>query len=239
MRTKALSANLQCSPAPRAPPFKFAAGDENAQESSSIPSLSEMFDHSPSQEKSTANANQTSEPMGPPRPRPPLAGVVGQWRGNGSPVPSAGRKNSNPHVRPKKLSRRSLSMFGNPEDVLNQDEECSGLAASPSIQSVGDIETVPPLHLPHFSPDDQPDYLPRIENSVLVDVINGKYNDRYENTMIIDCRFEYEYEGGHINGALNYNDKDYLAQKLFDEGQKPNTILIFHCEYSAHRAPIM
>ena len=129
-------------------------------------------------------------------------------------------------------------MFEHPEDVMKEDGE-SGLQASPAIQSVAEIETGPKLGLPHFIPDDQADNLPRIENKTLVDIINGKYNGQYDKILIIDCRFEYEYEGGHIEGALNYTDKDSLAASLFDEGIKPNTALIFHCEYSAHRAPIM
>ncbi|PBP15549.1 hypothetical protein BUE80_DR013714, partial [Diplocarpon rosae] len=29
--------------------------------------------------------------------------------------------------------------------------------------------------------------------------------------MIVDCRFEYEFDGGHIDGAVNYNDKELLT----------------------------
>ncbi|KAL1960085.1 hypothetical protein VTO42DRAFT_257 [Malbranchea cinnamomea] len=237
MRAKALSATLQQSPAPRPPPFKFAAGGEGSQNSSSL-SLSEMFTESPPHERPSVKFNLGSGSMGPPKPRPPLSGAVGQWRNNGSPVSNSRGKNSDPYSRPRKLSRRSISMFEHPEEVINQEGD-SGLAASPSIQSIKDIETVPPLRLPHFIPDDQADNLPRIDNDTLVDIINGKYNDQYDNIFIIDCRFEYEYEGGHIDGALNYTDKESLAAKLFDEGPKPNSVLIFHCEYSAHRAPIM
>lgn len=129
-------------------------------------------------------------------------------------------------------------MFEHPEDVITQEDD-SMILSSPALQSIIDIDSEPKLQLPHFIPEDGPDQLPRIESTVLVDVINGKYNDRYDNILVIDCRFEYEYEGGHINGACNYNDKEYLAEKLFSEEPKPNTALIFHCEYSAHRAPIM
>jgi M-phase inducer tyrosine phosphatase len=37
---------------------------------------------------------------------------------------------------------------------------------------------------------------------------------------------------------LNYNDKEKLASQLF-HAPKSRTALILHCEYSAHRAPIM
>ena len=129
-------------------------------------------------------------------------------------------------------------MFEHPNDVMKPEDD-SGLASTGALQPIRDLEASPVLHLPHFIPDGQPDSLPRIESGILVDVINGKYNDRYENIIIIDCRFEYEFNGGHINGAVNYTDKECLAANLFQGDPKPNTVLVFHCEYSAHRAPIM
>ncbi|KAF3066521.1 M-phase inducer phosphatase [Daldinia childiae] len=68
---------------------------------------------------------------------------------------------------------------------------------------------------------------------------NGKFNDVYTQKMVIDCRFEYEYEGGHIDAAINYNDKELLAKHLFENPMHGKTLLIFHCEYSACRAPMM
>src|SRR5258706_7944012 len=44
---------------------------------------------------------------------------------------------------------------------------------------------------------------------------------------------------GHIDGAINYNNKELLAGELFEAALPGKTLLIFHCEYSAHRAPIM
>lgn len=129
-------------------------------------------------------------------------------------------------------------MFENPEDVMKDNDDAT-LHTSTALQSITDIDSSPKLNLPYFIPDDQPDSLPRIGNNVLVDILDGKYNDRYDNIIIIDCRFEYEYEGGHIDGAINYNDKEFLAENLFNKEMKPNTALVFHCEYSAHRAPIM
>ncbi|KMU72695.1 M-phase inducer phosphatase 3 [Coccidioides immitis RMSCC 3703] len=219
--------------APQPPPFRFAAGSSKPTACSSL-SLSEMFEQSPPRESSPRFL--TSISMGPPRPRAPFSGVVGQCRSNGSPVNGI-RKSSNPFCRPRKQSRRSLSMFEHPEDIVNQEEDT--IMSSPGLQPIADIDSQPTLQLPHFIPEDGPDQLPRVESSVLVDIINGKYNDCYDKIMIIDCRFEYEYEGGHINGAVNYTDKEHLAAELFDQEPKPSTALIFHCEYSAHRAPIM
>ena len=127
-------------------------------------------------------------------------------------------------------------MFEHPADVIAEKE--AKVSTNAPLQSISDIESSPTLQLPHFTPEEQADTLPRIDKSTLLELLGGKFNDRFDNIMIVDCRFEYEYEGGHINGALNYNDKEELANELFRK-PKSRTALILHCEYSAHRAPIM
>lgn len=127
-------------------------------------------------------------------------------------------------------------MFEHPEDIMCEKE--AKITTNAPLQSIADVEGTPELQLPHFIPDEQGDSLPRIDKAILVDLMDGKYSDRFENVMIVDCRFEYEFEGGHIDGAVNYNDKEHLAAKLFALPM-PRTALVLHCEYSAHRAPLM
>ncbi|KAL1995979.1 hypothetical protein VTN49DRAFT_514 [Thermomyces lanuginosus] len=220
-RSKAHSAQLGFSrPAPESkePEFKFGNGGSDSM------TLGEMFEESPQRDRVLKSSNFLG---------PRLRSGRG---GNGVGSPNAIRKhtNGNPLARPRKQSRRSLSMFENAEDVIQQKEPSLVSPESPMPFMDEPYE----LQLPHFIPEDQADSLPRIDKSVMVDILNGKYNDRFQKIMIIDCRFEYEYEGGHIEGAVNYNDKEALANDLFSSPQ-PNTALIFHCEYSAHRAPIM
>ena len=128
-------------------------------------------------------------------------------------------------------------MFEHPGEFLKEVEAvaCSGAA----LQSVMDVDEAPSLLLPHFVPEEQPDSLPRIDRKTLIEVLDGKYSALYDEAVIVDCRFEYEYDGGHIEGALNFNDKEMLAMKLFEAKTTSRTLLIFHCEYSAHRAPLM
>ena len=63
--------------------------------------------------------------------------------------------------------------------------------------------------------------------------------------IIVDCRFPFEFQGGHIKGALNINTPDELRPQFFQESATINdhlserTILIFHCEHSLQRAPNM
>ncbi|KAJ5101618.1 hypothetical protein NUU61_003840 [Penicillium alfredii] len=215
-------------PAPesKAPPFRFGAKTSL----STSTSLEDVFNDSPPRDRH--HSRNSSGNIALPRLRPPFHHA----RSSASPAPSSIRKHSHPLMRPRKQCRRSLSMFAHPADVI-ADKEAKVTTNAP-LQSISDMESPPSPQLPHFIPEDQADNLPRIDKSTLVDVLNGNYNDRFDNIMIIDCRFEYEYEGGHINGATNYNDKEHLSTQLFGIPQS-RTALILHCEYSAHRAPIM
>lgn len=160
-------------------------------------------------------------------------------KANGSPASGHIRRPSNnPLMRPRKQFRRSLSMFENPGDITQPKKELS--PAVSTLQAVMDVdETANELVLPHFFPEGQNDSIPRISRATMLEVLDGKYGEQFDQKMIIDCRFEYEYDGGHINGAINYNDKELLSSHLFQTPMSGRTLLIFHCEYSAHRAPIM
>lgn len=193
-------------------------------------SLDECFVSSPQQEKKLPQIPV----MGPPRPKQPLAGMLGHSRSSGSPIVGHIRKPSAPFQRPRKQFRRSLSMFERPAEVTKQDKPCR---TAESLQSIMDVDDAHELRLPHFIQEE--DSLPRITKDTMINVLDGKYSEFYERSVVIDCRFEYEFNGGHIDGAVNYNDKEDLAGKLFEALSPSRTLLIFHCEYSAHRAPIM
>ncbi|KAF9888070.1 cell division cycle- protein [Aspergillus nanangensis] len=238
-RSKAQSFQLgMTKPAPesQAPPFKFQSKLGNRTSLSTSASLEDMFGESPQRERPLLRNHSSSGLVSNGRLRPPFGSSGSHVRGNGSPSAASIRKTSHPTLRPRKQCRRSLSMFEHPDDVI-QEKEATFTTNAP-LQSISDIDNTPSLQLPHFTPVDQADTLPRINKSTLVDLMDGKFNDRFDNVMIVDCRFEYEYEGGHITGAFNYNDKEFLAEELFAT-PKPRTALILHCEYSAHRAPIM
>jgi M-phase inducer tyrosine phosphatase len=91
-------------------------------------------------------------------------------------------------------------------------------------------------------------------------LIEGRYSGHISRYHIIDCRFGYEYEGGHIDGALNVNSNAAVEELLLQEGTgvhadsyslpQPSrsgeplqnslpAILIFHCEFSNKRAPAL
>ncbi|KAF2204934.1 Rhodanese-like protein [Delitschia confertaspora ATCC 74209] len=211
------------------PTFKFGAGCDGLSHVPS-PSLDECFTASPPQDR------KSNPLLGPLKPKP-FCINTNLSRANGSPLSANIRKPVGPSSRRPSKFRRSLSMFEHPGDVMNQEQEKDSYTPS-GLQSVMDVDDTPSLKLPHFLPT-EPDALPRITDSTLINVLNGDYNHLYDKTVIIDCRFEYEYEGGHIEGAQNFCDKEQLAGELFTPSSPPNTLLIFHCEYSAHRAPLM
>ncbi len=81
-------------------------------------------------------------------------------------------------------------------------------------------------------------------------VLDGQYDDKVHSYHIIDCRFDYEYTGGHIPGAVNINSKSSIEEVLLGPSLtkpkpsvsgdgKSKTVLIFHCEFSAQRAPTL
>ena len=187
---------------------------------------------------------------GPLRFRPPFASASNSSSASssrsGSPIGHI-RRPSSAFVRPRRQYRRSLSMFENPIDMMrpksggdNAGPGSSGLQPS-LLASVMDTDEPAPAEpaLPHFFPEGQNDSIPRINRETLLSVLDGQYNGTFQNKLIIDCRFEYEYEGGHINEAINYNDKDLLAKHLFNTPMDGRTLIVLHCEYSAHRAPLM
>ncbi|KAG9097818.1 cell division cycle- protein [Ceratobasidium sp. 370] len=90
------------------------------------------------------------------------------------------------------------------------------------------------------------DGLMRINCDTLDDLLAGHYDSRINSYRVIDCRFEYEYEGGHIPGAINLNTtqaiEDYLLGANKPEPSRSGDatkkdILVFHCEFSVKRAP--
>jgi len=129
-------------------------------------------------------------------------------------------------------------MFESPGDVMNAKQDSDDSSSPSSLSSVMDTEDMNSLKLPHFTPS-EPESLPRITHDTLIKVLDGAYDHVYDEKAVIDCRFEYEYDGGHIEGAMNFCDKEQLAERLFSAPTTNNTLLILHCEYSAHRAPLM
>ena len=235
-RAKTLSTSLVEQQRPSLPAFRFGSYPDNKPANASSLSLEQIFEvSSPMQERSSPVAAFQV-------PRPRVLFDSTNTR-NGSPLSSHTRKAStqpNP-IRPRKQFRRAQSMYQTADDVMKQD-------CLPPMPSAANVEAAHVLKLPVVPKEDQPNDLPRISKETMIDVLDGKYDGWYKQRVVIDCRFEYEYKGGHIEGAQNYNDKETLSSQLFEvepslqtergDPSKPS-LVIFHCEYSAHRAPLM
>ncbi|XP_068001860.1 M-phase inducer phosphatase 1-like isoform X2 [Melanerpes formicivorus] len=82
-----------------------------------------------------------------------------------------------------------------------------------------------------------------IDSEMVVSVLTGKFASSIKRCLIIDCRYPYEYEGGHIKGAVNLHMEedveDYLLKKPIQASGNKRVILVFHCEFSSERGPRM
>ncbi|NXG56169.1 MPIP1 phosphatase, partial [Hemiprocne comata] len=82
-----------------------------------------------------------------------------------------------------------------------------------------------------------------IDSEMIVSVLTGKFASSIEECVIIDCRYPYEYEGGHIKGAVNLHMEeeveDYLLKKPIQPSGNKRVIVVFHCEFSSERGPRM
>ncbi|ESO93092.1 hypothetical protein LOTGIDRAFT_119865 [Lottia gigantea] len=81
-----------------------------------------------------------------------------------------------------------------------------------------------------------------ISHETMADVLNGVYEESVQECTVIDCRYPYEYEGGHIQGALNLYTQQQISEFIKSQQQKQTTdslkhILVFHCEFSSERGP--
>ncbi|XP_077160469.1 M-phase inducer phosphatase 1 isoform X2 [Paroedura picta] len=82
-----------------------------------------------------------------------------------------------------------------------------------------------------------------IDPDMIVAVLNGSFTRFLKECVIIDCRYPYEYEGGHIKGAVNLHMEeeveDFLLKKPIVSSDHRRVIIVFHCEFSSERGPRM
>ncbi|XP_034948106.1 M-phase inducer phosphatase-like isoform X2 [Chelonus insularis] len=88
--------------------------------------------------------------------------------------------------------------------------------------------------------------LKSISTDTLAALIRGEFKDSVDSFKIVDCRYPYEFEAGHIKGAINLYTRDLIEEYLMNPIThtpeiQPDTnkrrILVFHCEFSWERGP--
>ncbi|WFC98443.1 protein-tyrosine-phosphatase [Malassezia yamatoensis] len=178
----------------------------------------------------------------------------------GSPVRSTYRK-SRAVGMDSQRARTLMEVATQSADKENESLRVSSnmiVGSSPAISGFGSYE-MDSKTLPCFSV--KSDGLMRVTSDTVSDLLQGKFNDRVSGFQIVDCRFEYEYEGGHIQGAKNLSTVEQVQQYFLTPGQglhrerplphrtqsgtcndlgdKRKFLLIFHCEFSWKRGPSM
>ncbi|XP_069488358.1 M-phase inducer phosphatase 2 isoform X2 [Ambystoma mexicanum] len=83
-----------------------------------------------------------------------------------------------------------------------------------------------------------------ISPEMMMAVLSGKFKSIVERCVVIDCRYPYEFEGGHIKGAINLPMEQDVEEYLLKQPIVPvsldkRVIVVFHCEFSSERGPRM
>jgi len=81
-----------------------------------------------------------------------------------------------------------------------------------------------------------------ISAETMIDVLRGKYSSEIEQLHVIDCRYPYEYDGGHISIAKNLFTRPQIYEEYFrsaiqSKDPSKRIVFVFHCEFSSERAP--
>uniref|UniRef100_A0A3Q3BC66 M-phase inducer phosphatase n=1 Tax=Kryptolebias marmoratus TaxID=37003 RepID=A0A3Q3BC66_KRYMA len=110
-----------------------------------------------------------------------------------------------------------------------------------SNELIGDFTK--PFALPTVDGDHQD--LKYITSEMMMAALTGRFDHLIEHVIVIDCRYPYEFEGGHIKqGALNLHQEDEVENFLLRTPTVPScpdkrVVIIFHCEFSSERGPKM
>ncbi|KAL1916252.1 uncharacterized protein VTP21DRAFT_5869 [Calcarisporiella thermophila] len=129
---------------------------------------------------------------------------------------------------PRTRFKRANSMFQTEREFIGT---ADGVSSSGDPRLFRECQILPCIEVGQ-------DAIKRITPDTLIHLLDNKYRGHYDQHYIVDCRFPYEYAGGHISGALNLNTPTALDQ-AFLTTIKPRSLIVFHCEFSIHRAPRM
>ncbi|NXY23652.1 MPIP2 phosphatase, partial [Atrichornis clamosus] len=121
-----------------------------------------------------------------------------------------------------------------------QHEEIENLLVEDDQELIGDFSKA------HLLPmvEGKDAGLKYISPGTLVAVLTGHFSSCIESSIVVDCRYPYEYEGGHVKGSVNLPLEQDVEEFLLEQPIMPldaskRVILIFHCEFSVERGPRM
>ncbi|XP_068031853.1 M-phase inducer phosphatase 2-like [Anomalospiza imberbis] len=117
-------------------------------------------------------------------------------------------------------------------------EDIENLLANDDQELIGDFSK------PHLLPtvEGKDPGLKYISPDTLAKVLTGHYSSFIERSVVVDCRYTYEYQGGHIKGAVNLplqrDVEEYLLERpIVPQDAGKRVIITFHCEFSVERGP--
>lgn len=159
--------------------------------------------------------------------------IQSHWNFKKSTMPVKRRELENPSPNTMILPGKRIK--GDPAPKIRRAMTFNGVQNTGSI--IDDFNTPLPL-LPSFLEDGK-DMIRRITPATLSNALSGVYNNDIGELHLIDCRYPFEFLGGHIQTAVNMTSISDLESKFFTQIKTKKTVLIFHCEYSVQRAPQM
>lgn len=103
-----------------------------------------------------------------------------------------------------------------------------------------------PFCLPHT--EGRHTDLRSISVDTMAELVSGRFDESVASFKVIDCRYPYEFEGGHIRNAKNLYTQEQILEQLVtpigageatleQESAGKRHILVFHCEFSSERGP--
>lgn len=89
-----------------------------------------------------------------------------------------------------------------------------------------------------------------ITTETMQNVLRGHYDSDIESLTVVDSRYPYEFDGGHIQNAHNLYTREKIYEKFLQSdtlkkssekalASGKRSVIIFHCEFSSERGPSM
>ena len=127
--------------------------------------------------------------------------------------------------------QRSNSLYiGIPvPENLDEDDFSHIPRSSSSIKLSSSYDTIPTTKAS--------DPFPTIDSAQLASYLKNPSSHNYDYILILDARFKYEYNGGHIIGARNVTTPEDIRAIFEEFKDMPNICIVFHCEFSGQRGP--
>ncbi|XP_014919783.3 M-phase inducer phosphatase 3 isoform X2 [Acinonyx jubatus] len=160
--------------------------------------------------------------------------VEGEMKYLGSPITTLQKLDKNSELEEHQAEEISNELM---EFSLEDQEEIKGLGLKKAV-SLCDINITQMLEEESNQGSLIGDF------SKVAALLSGKFQSLIEKFYIIDCRYPYEYQGGHIQGALNLHSQEelydfFLKKPVMPLDTQKRIIIVFHCEFSSERGPRM